>query len=395
MDAAESCARMGALEGDKTMLRIVFFSVALAFTSCFSVNAKTGFNYSSYNAYGNIYVFDDMPNVAWLIGKIRKDDYYNLRQVIRGHEIQVLVLDSPGGALYESLQMAATVHDRGIDTYVPRNTVCASACANIFFAGASRFINGDVGVHQFSSNVDQVDEETVQLTVADIIGFLNEFNTPGIVFEKMFQSPEMFYFSNKDFEKIARVSSGAPVIESISSIEEHIVEIYEELGLEAPSEPPKKLTDAELDSILNGDRMSFDAREQSSEIYLTCNDREDIAIGQGTTELLGSDRITFSFVATHGEYKGYHISGNFDFGLLEPIPETKVNGTKRYYANYGVVAFRKTSHDLPKYFGLRDGLREEFENKIYWIFSIAEEGKEFDLFDLEDAVCVLVLNREK
>ena len=240
------------------MFRVVFFSAALTFTSCFSVSANFSgcanprFNYSNYNVYGNIYVFDDLRNIAWLIGEILEEDYYNLRQVIRDHEIRVLVLDSPGGNLYESLQMAAVVHDRGIDTYVPFNTVCESACANIFFAGASRLLNGYLGVHQFSSHGVQDDEEYVQLTVSDIIGFLNEFNTPAVVFEKMFQSPEMYYFSSADHRTISRISDPSPpVVPAVQPIECNIVDIYTELGFEHSSEPVLNLSEEDVMDTLS------------------------------------------------------------------------------------------------------------------------------------------------
>ena len=37
-----------------------------------------------------------------------------------------------------------------------------------------------------------------QFTVSEIIGFINEFNTPSWVFERMFQDQKMYYFKDKE-----------------------------------------------------------------------------------------------------------------------------------------------------------------------------------------------------
>lgn len=211
---------------------IIFLSPSLNAKPPDFLNANPAeFNAKNYSTTGNIHVFEDLPNFAWLIGEIQAEDYYHLRKVLREHNIQVLVLDSPGGNVYESLQMAAVVHDRKIDTYIPLNVTCASACANIFFAGNSRFNNGLLGVHQFKSVDDDMDEEGVQLTVSDIISFLNEFDTHPIVYEKMFYSQEMHYFSKDDFEIIDRLKRDAPAFFAPIVVERHISDIYRELDL--------------------------------------------------------------------------------------------------------------------------------------------------------------------
>jgi len=80
----------------------------------------------------------------------------------------------------------------------------------MFFAGKTREAEGDVGVHQFysgsaseSAKVEET-EEIAQFTVSEIIGFLNEFETPPFVFERMFQQSKMYYFDNSEMKKIAR-----------------------------------------------------------------------------------------------------------------------------------------------------------------------------------------------
>ncbi len=45
--------------------------------------------------------------------------------------------------------------------------------------------------------IEEVQEGT-QFTVSEIIGFLNEFETPSWVFERIFQQSEMYYFKEKE-----------------------------------------------------------------------------------------------------------------------------------------------------------------------------------------------------
>ena len=72
------------------------------------------------------------------------------------------------------------------------------------FAGATRNVEGKLGVHQFYSSDGSKKEEvgdtqkTAQFTVSEIIGFLNEFETPALVYERMFQQLEMYYFKEAE-----------------------------------------------------------------------------------------------------------------------------------------------------------------------------------------------------
>ena len=129
---------------------------------------------------------------------------------MRDHDIELIVLSSPVVPSYEGLQTAGIIHDKNLKTYIPKKSLygsgnCASACSFMFFAGESRSAEGDLGVHQFYSGKAS-DEEKIratqkraQFTVSEIIGFLNEFETPPWVFERMFQQKEMYYFKKVNY----------------------------------------------------------------------------------------------------------------------------------------------------------------------------------------------------
>ena len=112
--------------------------------------------------------------------------------------------------------MAGIIDDKNLNTYIPDNGfrgqsgTCASACSYMFFAGASRQSHGRLGVHQVYT-ADGGEKETVaktekiaQFTVSEIIGFLNEFDTPPWVFEKMFQQSKMYFFDRNELSLLER-----------------------------------------------------------------------------------------------------------------------------------------------------------------------------------------------
>lgn len=204
-------------------------SSAVGLASSLSASADVHFNSLAYSMSGNIFVFDAIPHVGWLVGEILPEDYFHLRRMLREHEIHTLILDSNGGDLYESLYMAAVIHDRQINTYVPATAFCESACANMFFAGASRLSNGDLGVHQFSTGQQQENEGDTQLKVSDVISFLNEFDTPPVVYERMFESPELYYFSEMEKKIINRYADGDDIFVRSDFYDATFDLVYEEL----------------------------------------------------------------------------------------------------------------------------------------------------------------------
>ena len=152
------------------------------------------------------------------MGNIRNGVSFSLRKALRNYEINPIVLASPGGLVMEGLNMAGIIFDKGLNVYVPEKATCASSCAFMFFAGKERKVRGKLGVHQFytgnasaSGNINET-ENVVQFTVSEIIGFLNEFETPRFVFERIFQKQEMYYFYQGELDQL--MSPNFPMSES-------------------------------------------------------------------------------------------------------------------------------------------------------------------------------------
>ena len=158
--------------------------------------------------YGSLTLRDDLPNTLFVTSELKSGDGFELRKALRNHSIDTIVLASPGGLVWEGLQMAGVIFDKKLRTYIPDGAVCASACSFLFFAGNERLSDGRLGVHQaYSSDASKKQpvgetQYATQFTVSEIIGFLNEFGTPAFVYERMFQDVEMYFFDASELRQI-------------------------------------------------------------------------------------------------------------------------------------------------------------------------------------------------
>jgi hypothetical protein len=94
----------------------------------------------------------DGLNMITIEGSIVSGDAEQFRNaVLRVSSPQntVVILKSPGGLLFDALQIGELIHTDGLSTLVPDGVVCASACADIWLAGSKRLISPDgrVGFH--------------------------------------------------------------------------------------------------------------------------------------------------------------------------------------------------------------------------------------------------------
>ena len=123
--------------------------ISAAFASYFAISGLVSAEVTNYGGF----VHDSgLPNVLFLTGKIDQNDSFELRRAMRNQAVALVVTASPGGNLYEGLQIAAILHDNGIGTYVPADASCESSCANVFLGGSNRLVVGELGVHQFYSS---------------------------------------------------------------------------------------------------------------------------------------------------------------------------------------------------------------------------------------------------
>ena len=206
--------------------------LALLLTFSAPVSAEDA-NLFKGKSYGSFMFFEEVPNALFFEAGIANNDSFEFRKAIRNHDIDTIVLSSPGGALFEGLTIAGMIFDKELTTYVPKTGRCASACAFMFFAGKNRQATGRLGVHQFYSTSDDKTAKIAnveygsQFTVSEIIGYLNEFETPPFVFEKMFAQKQMYFFSDDELAKLNNAPTDAATIANFSKIDEFVVKAKE------------------------------------------------------------------------------------------------------------------------------------------------------------------------
>ena len=182
--------------------------------------------------------FEAVPNALFFEEKIAQNDSFEFRKAIRNHDIDTIVLLSPGGSIWEGLTIAGMIFDKELTTFVPEGGRCTSACAFMFFAGNERHAAGKLGVHQFYSTDGEKSEKIKknqfgsQFTTSEIIGFLNEFGTPPFVFEKMLAQQEMYFFSENELAQLNTDVSDEVTQKSFSKIYNFVADAKDALARE-------------------------------------------------------------------------------------------------------------------------------------------------------------------
>lgn len=242
------------------MFRVFAFFIALLCPYAVSADADNPLGIS---IYGSFLHTEQVPNTLFFFSDIEENDSFELRKAIRSHDIDTVVLSSKGGSVWEGLNMAGIIFDKGLKTYVPQKGLgaegnCASACSFMFFGGSTRVADGKLGVHQFysgsakdSAQIGKT-QSNAQFTVSEIIGFLNEFETPPFVFERMFQQSDMYYFDDIEMDKITRLAKllkeedRSRIASFIDDFNVELALLREKENKQKPEPSPKKLKTMEI-----------------------------------------------------------------------------------------------------------------------------------------------------
>ena len=164
----------------------------------------------------NIFIPIEYVNNSYIYyGEIAEGDAQVLSKLIQNNQVENLIISSPGGLVYEALDIAYLIRQNGISIFIPKDQFCLSACAFIFFAGNARVSEGKLGVHQVNfpdtaaKRIGRLGEITrdSQLVVSDIISALNSFDVPQFVYERMFATEDMYFFTGEELKKIERISN--------------------------------------------------------------------------------------------------------------------------------------------------------------------------------------------
>ena len=184
----------------------------------------------------------DEPTVALLADDITARAALNLDRLTEAYpEVELLMLVSNGGDAHAALMSAKIIDEMGWQTYIPIDSGCYSACAFLYFAGSIRYADGELGVHQTSSEIES--NYASQLTVSDILDVLSNFEVDQRVYQKMFSThPEdMYVFSERELREFGLLGerksvSGNSIVQPAAPMADAVT--IEEAPVEATEEPP-------------------------------------------------------------------------------------------------------------------------------------------------------------
>jgi hypothetical protein len=153
----------------------------------------------------------------WVVfqGPIRTKEMDGLLSQLDDKKPKQILLNSVGGNLTGAMRFARYVREKKMDTWIAKNQTCASACALVFLAGTERFSEGKLIVHQYLPTAGQGDANAtwdtafigVQSMIGEIITLLNSFGTPPFVFERIFNSPNLYEFTEAEMAELTTVTS--------------------------------------------------------------------------------------------------------------------------------------------------------------------------------------------
>jgi hypothetical protein len=95
-------------------------------------------------------------------GELVAGDEKKFAQLALQNDMAIVVLNSPGGSTLAGVEIGKAIRLKGFFTYVPAETVCASACGYIWLAGVQRYMeeSSKVGFHASFIQENGVNRET-------------------------------------------------------------------------------------------------------------------------------------------------------------------------------------------------------------------------------------------
>ena len=153
----------------------------------------------------------------WVVfqGPILSEEVDGILSQLEDKKPKLILLNSIGGNVSGAVRFARYVRQNEMNTWIAKNQTCASACALVFLAGIQRFSEGKLVVHQYLPPAEQANEKiardkawiSVQRMIGETITLLNSFGTPRFVFERIFNSPNLYEFTEAEMAEITTVTS--------------------------------------------------------------------------------------------------------------------------------------------------------------------------------------------
>jgi hypothetical protein len=124
-------------------------------------------------------------HTIYATGTIEQGDAAKLARLVHDNDLSgfdnyVVRLNSPGGLVFEGMELGTVIRDAQLETFISRGDECASACALAFLGGTSRYATGTgvgrrmefgaaLGFHGFRSATDSIRLENETLSGSRVV----------------------------------------------------------------------------------------------------------------------------------------------------------------------------------------------------------------------------------
>jgi hypothetical protein len=91
-------------------------------------------------------------------GEIVEGDADRFKDMIKKEKVEraMVIVDGPGGTIYDGLTIGAMVHELGYLTFVGADVDCVSVCASIWLAGKVRYASDHAAIGSHAASVRNV-----------------------------------------------------------------------------------------------------------------------------------------------------------------------------------------------------------------------------------------------
>jgi hypothetical protein len=180
------------------------FLAALAFT-----NAANAADLNSRVTEG------DGNAVIELRGEIFESDLEKFKSIMRhwqseGVKVSGVRLNSPGGNLRTAYYLADLIEKSGMDTVLPPNAMCASACTVLFIAGHHKWANASARFLVHSVAIHGEETESSQAATTRMARIFKSHGAPQSVIGKMVSTPanSLSQVTNSELEQMGATVLG-------------------------------------------------------------------------------------------------------------------------------------------------------------------------------------------
>lgn len=144
--------------------------------------------------------------IIWATGQIKLGDDRNLHNVVAAlpanQRIIGVVLNSPGGNLFESGRLAMTLRNSRITTGV--SGICASACFLMFMGGSTKMVFPDARIGVHSASEQSIETLGSQAATTEMARTAQTLGTPEAILGRMVVTPpdKIAWLSETDLRTI-------------------------------------------------------------------------------------------------------------------------------------------------------------------------------------------------